>query len=155
AEVGKTGDVLHVPGYSVMMWTELKPSAVLKGAVNEEELNRLPLAIKVQGNERLPKRGEAFVCFIGDRRGNGHITKLLPRTEATLAAIEAAGDLREIQNAFAAAMAREDPNSAERAAHFAWLDQNEYVRRYGVRRIGWYGGVLDCAPRPGGGWRVR
>lgn len=215
AEVGKTGDVLG----SCLTWTELKPSTVLKGKVDEEELNKLPLSIQVQGKERFPKSGEEFVFFIGDPWGIASITKMLPKTEEDLAAIEAAmpepraeavglhpgggiggrggvgggnvggglgggglgrggsplkpapppsyrgtkivpdkgatGDMLEVQDEFAAAMSRDDPKSEDRQAHFAWLDRNEYVRRYGVRQVGWYGGVLGCEPRPGGGWLVK
>src|SRR4051794_3250606 len=49
ARVGKTGDILPIPvdRGSTLMWTELKPSAVLKGEICEEELNRLPLSIQI------------------------------------------------------------------------------------------------------------
>jgi hypothetical protein len=60
-----------------------------------------------------------------------------------------------VQNEFAAAMSRDDPKPEDREAHFSWLDRNEYVRRYDVRRIGWYGAVLSCEPRSGGGWLVK
>jgi hypothetical protein len=62
--------------------------------------------------------------------------------------------LLKVQNEFAAAMSRDDPRSEDRIAHFAWLDKNEYVRRYGVQRIGWHGGILRCESRPGGGWLI-
>ena len=29
------------------------------------------------------------------------------------------------------------------------------MRRYDVRRLGWYGAVVGCEPRPGGGWFVK
>jgi hypothetical protein len=233
AEVGKSGDVLgNVPGrISVLMWTELKPSAVLKGEITEDGLNRLPLSIKIEGAERFPKSGEVFVFFIGRPGGSGVITKVMEKTGQNLAAIETAplpapaqrvepysgaggiggpggsgrnvvpgyrsggvgggnlggglgggsgsgastlnpeppayrgtkivpareatGELLKVQDEFAAVMARDDPNPGDRKAHFAWLDKNEYVRRYDVRQIGWYGAVLRCKPRAGGGWLVK
>jgi hypothetical protein len=75
-------------------------------------------------------------------------TKIVPDKEAT-------GDMLKVQDEFAAAMSRDDPKSEARQAHFSWLDRNEYVRRYDVRRIGWYGNVLGCEPRPDGGWLVK
>jgi hypothetical protein len=75
-------------------------------------------------------------------------TKIVPTQGVT-------GDLLKVQNEFAAVMARDDPDPEDRKSHFAWLDKNEYVRRYDVPRIGWYGGVLGYEPRPGGGWFVK
>jgi hypothetical protein len=237
AKVGKTGDVFRAPtwGGSVLMWTELKPSATLKGEIGEEELNKLPLAIRIEGTERFPMSGEEFVFFIGGPGRSGVITKVMAKTGENLAAIAAApeppaeppqpysggggtggvggggrnvvlgnrggglgggleggnlvggiggglggsasppkpepppayrgtkivpaqgvtSELLKVQNEFAAMMARDDPNPKDRKSHFAWLDRNEIIRRYDVRRIGWYGGVLGCAPRPGGGWLVK
>jgi hypothetical protein len=85
ATVGKTGDRLAVPGRAFLLWAELKPSAVLKGEVTAEELNSHPLALKALGAERLPKTGDELVFFLRDFV----ITKVLPKTEAVLAAIKA------------------------------------------------------------------
>ena len=217
AEVGKTGDRLVLPEMSFLMWTELKPSAVLKGEVTGEELNRHPLAIRALGIERLPKTGDELVFFIRDGSDDFSIAKILPKTEEALTAIKAAmpptrvdtekgrldqklnpvggdglgggglgggmpilkptflkpappppyrgtkivpdpkaeGDMLKLQNEFAAAMSRSNPGPEGRRAHFDWLDKNECVRRYRVLRIGWYGGVTGCEPRPGGGWLVK
>ncbi|APW61947.1 hypothetical protein [Paludisphaera borealis] len=214
AEVAETGGVVDagkaddVSG-PIMMWTELKPSAVLKGKVSAEELNRRPLQICLRGKERFPKTGEEFIVFIGDASSTAPITKILSKTKENLAAIEAAkpelqtgaadlrseggglgggglggglgragsplkpatppsyqgtsivpdkdatGDGLEVQKTFAVAMARDDPRSEEREAHFTWLDRNAYVRHYDVRRVGWRGHVLGCDSRPGGGWLVK
>lgn len=61
----------------------------------------------------------------------------------------------KLQEEFAAAMARADPDPEDRRAYFAWIDKNEYARRKYAHRVGWYGGVIGCEPRPGGGWIVR
>lgn len=202
AEVGKTGDCLNSPDRSILIWAELKPSAMLKGAVTGEELNKHPLAILALGNETLPKTGDELVFFIGDRNRDFNISKVLPKTKAILAAVKAetppsrprqekgdpdqgsipdggghpvikpdappayrgtkivpepkaVDDMLKLQNEFAAAMSRADPKPEDRRAHFAWLDKNECVRRYGVSQIGWYGAVSGCEPRPGGGWSVK
>lgn len=227
AEVGKTGDRITAPHMSCYMWTELKPSAALKGKVTGEELNRNPLSLLARGEERLPRTGDELLFFVGDTRREFVITKVLPKTEANLAAIrsktpplakpepgasghglspfsspsggigggfaggglgggglggggldngvlaepepesrpyrgtkivpnpEATGEALKLQEKFAAAMARADPVPEGRRAHFAWLDENEYVRRFRMTRMGWYGGIKSVEPRPGGGWVVR
>ncbi len=231
AEVGKLGDCIAAPDFSFCMWTELKPSAVLKGEVTGEELNRHPLAMYASGAERLPKTGDELLFFLGDAREDFVITKILPKTEANLAAIRskapplaksepgesdrdlrptggigggiglgggattgfggggpggggsshelrrgvmaepkpkrppyqgtkivpnaaATGEALGLQEEFAAAMARADPVPEGRKAHFAWLAKDEYVRRYDITRLGWYGAVKSVEPRPGGGWTV-
>jgi len=200
AKVGRTGDVLsfNAGRPSILTWTELKPSAVLKGEINADELNRLPLSIRTEGEERFPRSGEEFVFFVGGKGQGGAIAKMMAKTEENLAAIEAArpvlvaeaagnlggglgssapppeaspapsdrgttivptkgatGDLLEAQNEFAAAMLRNDPKPEARKTHFAWLEKNEYVRRYDVRQVGWYGAILACEPRPAGGWLIK
>ena len=90
AEVGKTSDRvrIHPAGVSFCMWTELKPSAVLKGEVTGEELNRHPLAMYAKGAERLPGTGDELIFFLADAGWDFvNITKILPKTEANLAAI--------------------------------------------------------------------
>ena len=47
-------------------------------------------------------------------------------------------------------MSRSDPVPESRIAHFAWLDKDEYMRRYKITRIGWWGGIKSVEPRPGG-----
>ena len=51
--------------FSFALWTDLKLSAVLKGEVDEEELNRRPLSIRLHRNERLPKIGGEFIVSPG------------------------------------------------------------------------------------------
>lgn len=219
ARVGKTFGVISSPEWGVLLWTELNPSAVLKGEVTGEELNTYPLDIQAHGAERLPKTGDELVFFIKDRREiimdqrrDIVISKVLPKTEAILTAIraetvarplmperfrpdpgllpggggiggggglggsrpftkpeapppyqgtkivpdrKAAGDTLKLQNEFAAAMSRADPQPEDRRAHFSWLDKDECIRRYRVLRLGWYGSVIGWEPRPGGGWLVK
>lgn len=93
AEVVRTANVLRAGGEAAMgyiLWTELKLSAVLKGEIDEGELNRRPLWIEIRANERIPKAGEEVFVFVGDARSNAPITKMLWKTEENLAAIEAA-----------------------------------------------------------------
>jgi|GEM_PF-5460876 len=216
AEVGKTSDRLNS---SILMWTELKPSVVLKGKVSGEELNTHPLSVRAEPVERLPKTGEELIVFLGHESDGYPIIKMMPKTEANLKDVKAAirndrsgtgqgtlglssrsgggigggtvgggiggglgraerprfvpaphpsyqgtkiypepkatGESLKVQKEFAAVMARDNPKAQGREAHFAWLEKNEYVRRFDVRQIGWTGSVLDCTPRPEGGWVVK
>lgn len=66
AEVVKIGPRLSLRGDAFCEWTELMPSAVLKGAVTGEELNRNPLSLRATVGEQLPMTGDELVFFIGD-----------------------------------------------------------------------------------------
>jgi hypothetical protein len=90
AKVVTIGDTLHLDSEKVIMWTDLELSRTLKGKVTEEELNEFPLSIRASGNERLPKLDGEYVFFLDNREGTSGVTKLLPKTAANLAAIEAA-----------------------------------------------------------------
>ncbi len=90
ASVGKIGDVLGGSGRSIQTWTELRPSAMLKGEMSTEELNRLPLSVCAQERERLPRTGEEFIFFIGNEESRSPITKVLANTAENLEAIRTA-----------------------------------------------------------------
>jgi hypothetical protein len=89
AEVGKTSGRLGSEEMSVLMWTELKLSAVLKGEVTEEDLNKHPLAIRSVGKEKLPRSGDELIFFVGDIEHEFSIPKILPKTVENLEAIKA------------------------------------------------------------------
>ena len=206
ARVGKTSEPfanLPPTGLPYFMWTELKPTAVLKGQVTYEELNQHPLAMLA----KKPSAEEEQIFFLGDGYRDFVITKILPKTEANLEAIrskspqpeiqkpkqqlhqagiggggltggldvrrlmvepeppayrgtviipekDATGDVLKLQKEFAAAMHRADPVPESRRTHFAWVEKDEYVRRYKVIQLGWHGAVRTFEPRPDGGWFV-
>jgi hypothetical protein len=198
AEVGNTSGRLGSDKLSFLTWTELKLSAVLKGEVTEEDLNKHPLVIRAVGEEKLPQSGDELIFFVGDEFS---IRKILPKTVENLEAIKAVtspppvssdqgrygrtvilggklkkrephrtppyqgttivpeqgakGEMRLVQGEFAALMKRYDPRPEDRWSHFSWLDKNEFVRRYGVSQIGWWGSVSGIEPQPGGGWLVK
>ena len=89
AEVGKTGGRLETDVVSVLLWTELKLSAVLKGEVTEKVLNDHPLSIRAEGRERLPRSGDELIFFVGDLRHEFSISKIVPNTAENLDAIKA------------------------------------------------------------------
>jgi hypothetical protein len=90
AKVITIGDILHSDSEKIIVWTDLELSRTLKGEVTEEDLNDFSLAIKSSGTERLPKLDGEYVFFLGNNEDRSVITKLLPKTAANLAAIEAA-----------------------------------------------------------------
>jgi hypothetical protein len=90
AKVVTIGDTLHLDSEKIITWTDLQLSRTLKGEVIEEELNEFSLSIRSSGNERLPKLNGEYVFFLGNNEDRDVVTKLLTKTAANLAAIEAA-----------------------------------------------------------------
>jgi hypothetical protein len=86
AEVGHTGGRFETDKLSFLTWTELKISAVLKGEVTEEDLNKHPLVIRAVGEEKLPRSGDELIFFVGDEFS---IRKILPKTVENIEAIKA------------------------------------------------------------------
>jgi hypothetical protein len=75
-----------VVGAGAVMFSsvDLKHSSILKGAVEGAVLEQA--SVMAAGPETLPKEGDEYVVFMNDYAGHLNILKMLPRTEANIAA---------------------------------------------------------------------
>lgn len=76
---------------------------------------------------------------VPDDRG----TTIVPDPKAT-------GDMLQLQQAFAAALAAQDTRPAERRNHFAWLENTDAFKKKLVHFTGWYGGIIEVEKQPTG-----
>jgi hypothetical protein len=58
---------------------------------------------------------------------------------------DAKGEMLKFQQAFVAALAKQDPHPPGRADHFAWIPRYDHVRQ-----LGWNGSVVGVQPQPDG-----
>jgi hypothetical protein len=69
-------------------------------------------------------------------------TRIVPHPDAK-------GAMLKFQQAFVSAFSKQDPEPANRIAHFSWLPKLDHVRH-----LGWWGSVTGAQPQPDGSMLV-